>query len=272
MSRRATILHSSPSRRLYFVNHSAIHVPVHRTSVPYQFYIFHIKSRSALHGGHGEAEGSTLAQMTLHSIASDIDPGVRACHCESDVPDKAQRPVSSVMASRSARSLPRRLIQQHRTIATTTPRSYFSQHHPDPPPFPQAQGSILAAALKRVPEHGFTEEALSRGAKDVGYLDVSVQLFPRGVFDLINYYLVSQRLALKDVVQFPEDTKLGVGRKIKTLTMARLRANKDYIEHWQGVGWTHSTTYDSLTFVTGSRPYVSARKYTSIVKGAQRFV
>ena len=113
-------------------------------------------------------------------------------------------------------------------------RPYFSQHHPDPAPFPPAQDTILSAALRRVPEHGFTEQALSLGAKDAGYLDVSVQLFPRGVFDLVLYHLVSQRLALQKNVQFPEDVKLGVGRKVKTLAMTRLRANKDIIHHWQG--------------------------------------
>ena len=113
-------------------------------------------------------------------------------------------------------------------------RPYYSQYHPESPPFPPAQETILSAALKRIPEHGFTERALTSGAKDVGYLDVSVQLFPRGVFDLILYHLVTQRLALKDNVQFPEDVKLSVERKVKTLAMARLRANKGIIHHWQG--------------------------------------
>lgn len=117
----------------------------------------------------------------------------------------------------------------------TACRTYYSQHHPDPPPFPQAQETILTAALKRVPEHGFSERALTLGAKDSGYLDVSVQLFPRGVFDLVKYYLVRQRLSLKDTVQFPDDAKLGIGRKVKSLAMTRLRANKDIIQHWQGV-------------------------------------
>jgi ubiquinone biosynthesis protein COQ9 len=75
---------------------------------------------------------------------------------------------------------------------------------------------------------------LTLGAKDAGYLDVSVQLFPRGVFDLVIYHLATQRLALKDNVQFAEDGRLGVGRKVKTLTMSRLRANKDIIHQWQG--------------------------------------
>lgn len=113
-------------------------------------------------------------------------------------------------------------------------RTYFSQQHPDPPPYPAIQEAILSAALKQVPEHGFTSKALTLGAKDVGYLDVSVQLFPRGSFDLIIYYLVTQRLALKNNVHFAEDAKLGVGRKLKTLAMTRLRSNKDTIHQWQG--------------------------------------
>jgi ubiquinone biosynthesis protein COQ9 len=113
--------------------------------------------------------------------------------------------------------------------------TYYSIHHPDPPPFPETQDRILAAALGRVPEYGFTERALALGAKDAGYLDVTVQLFPRGAFDLINYYLVMQRLALKQNVQFPEEGRLGIGAKVKTLVMARLLANARTIHQWQGV-------------------------------------
>ncbi|KIY03170.1 uncharacterized protein Z520_01637 [Fonsecaea multimorphosa CBS 102226] len=113
-------------------------------------------------------------------------------------------------------------------------RTYFSIHHPDPPPFPETQDRILSAAISRVPQHGFTVRALALGAKDAGYLDVTVQLFPRGVFDLINYHLVTQRRALKDTVQFPESSTPGLGAKIRTLTMARLRANADMIHQWQG--------------------------------------
>jgi ubiquinone biosynthesis protein COQ9 len=89
-----------------------------------------------------------------------------------------------------------------------------------------------------VPEYGFTSRALSLGAKDAGYLEVSIQLFPRGAYDLINFHLVTQRLALKDRVQFPAAAKLGVRQKIRILTLERLLANKDVIHQWQAVGHT----------------------------------
>lgn len=90
--------------------------------------------------------------------------------------------------------------------------------------------------MRHVPTHGFSSKALAEGAKESGYLEVSTQLLPRGVFDLISYHLVTQRLALKDRVQFPEDSKPGLGQKVRTLTLERLRANENIIHQWQGVG------------------------------------
>jgi hypothetical protein len=145
-------------------------------------------------------------------------------------------------------------------------RTYFSIHHPDPPPFAETQDRILSAAIERVPEYGFTQKALTLGAKDAGYLDVTVQLFPRGVFDLINYHLVTQRLSLKDHVQFPEGGTLGMGRKVRTLAMARLRANSDTIQHWKGVRDSPSTcsSVELTSIVTGSGPHVPPRKYPGL--------
>lgn len=118
----------------------------------------------------------------------------------------------------------------------SSPRcAYHSEHHPEPAPFPAAQERILSAAMRHVPAQGFSSKALTEGAKDCGYLEVSVQLLPRGILDLILYHLVTQRLALKDHVQFPQDSKFGVGRKVRTLTIERLRANKDVILHWPAV-------------------------------------
>jgi len=80
-------------------------------------------------------------------------------------------------------------------------------------------------------------DAMKLGARDAGYLDVSTNLLPRGVFDLINYHLVTQRLALQNNVQFPDQgeqgKKMGVGAKVRTLTLARLRANEPVIHRWQ---------------------------------------
>lgn len=116
---------------------------------------------------------------------------------------------------------------------------YHSYDYAESTPFAPAEAAILSSAYSHVPQHGFSIDALKLGARDAGYLDASTNLFPRGVFDLINYHLVTQRLALKDNVQFPEQSntgkKPGVGAKVRTLTLARLRANEPVIHRWQEV-------------------------------------
>lgn len=116
---------------------------------------------------------------------------------------------------------------------------YHSYDYAQPLPFSPAESAILSSAYSYVPTQGFTIDALKLGARDAGYLDVSTNLLPRDVFDLVNYHLVTQRLALQNSVQFPEDgmdgKKSGVGGKVRTLTMARLRANEPVIHHWQEV-------------------------------------
>ncbi|USW55862.1 Putative ubiquinone biosynthesis protein COQ9 [Septoria linicola] len=118
------------------------------------------------------------------------------------------------------------LIQQQQAA------SYHSYEHPAPPPYPEPANSILSSALQHVPQQGFTRDALVSGAKDNKYLDISAHnLFPKGPFDLVKYYLVTQRLALADRVQFPppdaSGRELGTGQKIKSLILSRLQANVD---------------------------------------------
>ncbi|KAF2876775.1 COQ9-domain-containing protein [Massariosphaeria phaeospora] len=116
-------------------------------------------------------------------------------------------------------------------------RFYHSYEYTQPPPFQPAESAILSASISHVPSYGFTLNALTLGACDAGYLDVSTNLLPRGVFDLVNYHLVMQRLALKDTVQFPTEGGQGrsssIGAKIRALTLARLHANRPVIHRWQ---------------------------------------
>jgi ubiquinone biosynthesis protein COQ9 len=144
--------------------------------------------------------------------------------------------------------LPKTLIGTFRATSLRPPAvgrqrcSYHSHEISQPPPFPAAESAILSAAISHVPHYGFTADALNLGARDAGYLDVSTNLLPRGVYDLINYHLVTQRLALRDSVQFSSEgsqgKKLGLGSKVRTLAMARLRANEAIIHRWQEVGTT----------------------------------
>ncbi|MCJ1319691.1 Ubiquinone biosynthesis protein coq9, mitochondrial [Xylographa vitiligo] len=123
-------------------------------------------------------------------------------------------------------------ISTKRSTVSSFHRYYHSYEHDPDPPFTDAEDAILSAALNHVPSQGFTTLALTRGAEDAGYLDVSTNLFLRGPFDLIHYHLVTQRSALKDRVQFPDPT-IGVGAKVRALALQRLQANKAIIHRWQ---------------------------------------
>ncbi|KAL7272736.1 Ubiquinone biosynthesis protein coq9, mitochondrial [Rhizina undulata] len=118
-------------------------------------------------------------------------------------------------------------------------RAYHSYQHPPPPsPFTPVESAILSAALLQVPSHGFSTKALSLGARDAGYLDISINLFPRGVFDLVNYHLVTERMKLAEKINFEKieqelGNKLGTPAKIRMLCVERLKANAPVIGHWQ---------------------------------------
>ena len=66
------------------------------------------------------------------------------------------------------------------------------------------------------------------------------------MFDLINYHLVTRRLALKYEVQFPEGGQKGEGEgkeksglsveeKVRALMLGRLRANGEVLGKWPEV-------------------------------------
>ncbi|KAF7588312.1 Ubiquinone biosynthesis protein coq9, mitochondrial [Aspergillus hancockii] len=124
------------------------------------------------------------------------------------------------------------------SIPTPASRPYHSEHHPESPPheYTNSQTTILSAALRHVPAHGFTTVALTLGARDSGFLDVSVQLFPRSEFDLVLFWLASRRGLLRAAVEdglFEGDKAWSVEKKVKVLIMERLRMNAEIRHQWQ---------------------------------------
>ncbi|KAL8942723.1 MAG: hypothetical protein Q9211_001276 [Gyalolechia sp. 1 TL-2023] len=135
-------------------------------------------------------------------------------------------------------------MSMHHTLTTlrcTLPRqilkcrqSYHSYEHNAPSTYTPAENAILSAAIAHVPAHGFTTTALSHGARDAGYLEVSTNLLPAGVFSLVKYHLVTERLALsKDIATPPTQEPTDVLENVRALTRKRLRANEPIIHRWQ---------------------------------------
>ena len=113
-----------------------------------------------------------------------------------------------------------------------TKRAYHSYEHERTSPFTPPEHALLSASLAQVPKLGFTVDALAQGARDAGYRDLSINLFPAGPFALVRYHLITQRraLATKQVEQDP-----SVDSKIRSLALERLRANITVIDRWQEV-------------------------------------
>ncbi|GAB1317270.1 Ubiquinone biosynthesis protein coq9, mitochondrial [Madurella fahalii] len=115
------------------------------------------------------------------------------------------------------------------------PRHHYHSHtHPPAPgPFTPAEQTLLAAAYKHVPAHGFTPESLALGARGAGLLDISASILPDGgVFSLIRWHLYTQRTALAGkkagLFQGTEDV-MSVAEKVEALAWARLKGNVDGI-------------------------------------------
>lgn len=153
-------------------------------------------------------------------------------------PLQALHPLLSCLPLPIPSPLPLRLLPQHhplpRPSQPNSRRTYHSYEREAPPPFTPAETAILSNAFQYIPTHGFSTTALSRGAREAGYLDASINLFPTGAFALVNYHLVTQRLALaKD---HPTERKEGgVAENIKALAWKRLQANTPIIHRWQEV-------------------------------------
>ncbi|KAK1580266.1 rpsU-divergently transcribed protein [Colletotrichum navitas] len=117
-----------------------------------------------------------------------------------------------------------------------TSRSYQSYDHPDSTTYfhPHEQ-TILSAAHKHVPEHGFSHKALALGAKDTGYLDISTSVLSDGPFSLIRHHLVERRegLAVKSKEIFGERSQFDIDEKVERLTWERLLENATIIDRWQ---------------------------------------
>jgi ubiquinone biosynthesis protein COQ9 len=124
----------------------------------------------------------------------------------------------------------------------TQTRTFTSTERAAPSVYTPLESALLSSALSHVPEHGFTTHSLALGARENGYLDISINLFPKGTFDLVRYHLVQERMALKDKVDLSgaeqAGRKLGMTDKIRSLVKERLRGNEKLGGRWQEVGST----------------------------------
>ncbi|EFX00927.1 ubiquinone biosynthesis protein mitochondrial precursor [Grosmannia clavigera kw1407] len=147
-------------------------------------------------------------------------------------------------------------LLQHVPAAAHAPtrlrrRAYHSLDRPEEPSpqdrFSSEEQAILSAAYCHVPEHGFSDQTLALGARDAGYPYISTAILPDGVFSLVRWHLVSQRVALasrsqavfhQDAANSPQSGPLSptdIAARAERITWERLMGNKAVLGRWQEV-------------------------------------
>ncbi|KAJ5169660.1 uncharacterized protein N7500_002443 [Penicillium coprophilum] len=140
---------------------------------------------------------------------------------------------SLTQSIRQTRSTSTAVLQSTPTTRTTqlTPtnqprnplphRTYHSALHARLPDhsYTNSQTAILTSALAHVPAHGFSATALTLGARDAGFLDVSVE--EGGLF---------RRIAAEKGKDVHE---LSVEERVRGLLLERLRMNAEVKDVWQ---------------------------------------
>ena len=165
---------------------------------------------------------------------------------------------------------------QRASLQTICPQQSFAKYHsydhPSAPPYSRTAHAILSASLSHVPVHGFTQESLRRGAKDAGYMAISTNLFPQGAFDLIVFYLMTRRLALKDAVNGEEgyakvwrEDEVGIEARVRSLLLERLRMNDQFgvVEKWTEVRTALRSILQSLMRL-GTRGHGATRVHPPV--------
>lgn len=197
-----------------------------------------------------------IGPLIPHSSMASLPPKISSCACRVATrvrPQYLERKAPVIAATcKSFKTNSRGLTQSpclsngstkcrltpRRPSSACLRRSYHSYDHPSPvEPFSPTERTILSAAYAHVPEHGFSQESLALGARDSGYLDISTNLLPNGVFSLVQWHMVSQRESLAERARhlFSPEERMGVGRKVEGLVWERLMGNKAVIGRWQEV-------------------------------------
>ncbi|KAL2024795.1 hypothetical protein VTK56DRAFT_5616 [Thermocarpiscus australiensis] len=208
------------------------------------------------------AGAATARRILLHPLRPQLRSAILSGKSPSPLhPSTTTRSITSYCSHRPSQQRPPLRPQQQRQHLANSPkflqrsthphRAYYHSHdHPPPPgPFTAAEESILSAAYKHVPSHGFTQTALALGARDAGYLDISAALLPDGAFSLIRWHLYTQRAALAgkkekknkaaaELFEGGDDDNtrwedLSVADKVEALAWARLRGNEAVVGRWQ---------------------------------------
>jgi len=92
--------------------------------------------------------------------------------------------------------------------------------------------SILDAALKHISDEGFTLNAISAGAQDIGLRALSAGAFPRGAVELAWHVMKKGNLAMSETMQKADLESLSVNERVKLGIKTRLLYQAPMLRSW----------------------------------------
>ena len=94
---------------------------------------------------------------------------------------------------------------------------------------------ILENAMKHVPEHGFTVDAINEGVIEAGLSSASTNgIFQNGSFDLIDFFYKKSNADMAEYLEglIKEGTVTRKNELIRLALIHRLKLTQPYIKHW----------------------------------------
>ncbi|CAM9488572.1 unnamed protein product [Chrysoparadoxa australica] len=139
------------------------------------------------------------------------------------------------MLHRAARGL--RAGRRSRTLSRPFCRESASGdqgHHPDP------RERVLQASLQHVPQLGWSEAALAKGAQDCGLPGVATGMFNRGAIELVDHFMENALEDLRQQCKVDQDEgEVGENmsqptgeERLQAAMLARLQSLQPYRSQW----------------------------------------
>lgn len=100
------------------------------------------------------------------------------------------------------------------------------------------QSKILEAALKFVPEHGWSKESIDKGVEEMKLPKISSGIITNGPIDLVHYHyeksnnLLDSQMKLEVADCLSKETKIRPSVFLRKHVENRLRMNTPYLGHW----------------------------------------
>lgn len=173
----------------------------------------------------------------------------RLYHGRQDVdltPSIANQLCKSRMCSTSSSSQPRESFDEFRAREEQKEKEALNQdassnnnqkrgHNEDDAKVLAIKESIMNAALGFVVTHGWSKQAIAKGAESVNYPSVANGLFPRGGIELVQFFY---RMCNENLVEHLKHETAGTEKVIDPVLFARkaiefrLRMLIPYLKHW----------------------------------------